>query len=482
MRSMRTRLAAAVAVVMVAALGGSFYALHQRSGSELQGRLDSNLREQYGEFRLNSGGDIRTPQDLTRAARSFIASQRYHPEARIYLIEVSGGRDVTNEKQVVQREIERESGESEAENEAGEHTASLVDAPTGITDVSTEEAGKLRVFSQPISYNGRQLGTFRVADPRAAIDNAQSALRNTLLLVGALALLFTIVLASWLATLITNPLRRITSVASDVDAGDLSHRIGHIEGSDEVHVLADSFDHMLDRLEGAFKREREFLSDASHELRTPLTVVRGQTELLRRVGEDPDERRRVVELLLREIDQMNRLVDDMLSLARAEAGELVRRQPVDLDGFFEDLERDLPLLGNRDFRVEGTREGTLAADPERLSQVFRNLVGNAVRHTGPADRITVSSTPRDGRIEFAVVDTGAGIPAERMERIFDRFYRTDEARDRDHGGSGLGLPIARAIVEAHGGRIWAASTPGGGATVRFEVPGYSRAPRAVAQR
>jgi two-component system, OmpR family, sensor kinase len=473
---MRTRLAAAVALVMVAALGGSFFALHERAGSELQARVDSNLKEQYGEFLLSAPREIRTPGQLTRTARSFIASQRYHPESRIFLVDVSGGQDVTNERQVVQREIERESGEAEAgDTEAGEQAASLIDAPAGIADVSTEEAGQLRVYSQPIAYNGRQLGTFRVADPRAPIDSAQSALRNTFLLVGAIALLLSIVIAAWLATLITRPLRRIASVASDVDAGDLSHRIGDIESSDEVHVLAESFDHMLNRLEGAFKHQREFLSDASHELRTPLTVVRGQTELLRRVGEDPEERRRVVDMLLREIDQMNRLVDDMLSLARAEAGELVRPQVVDLAEFLEDLERDLPLLGEREFRVEGVRQGTIEADPERLSQVFRNLVGNAVRHTGSADRITVSSAAHDGRIEFCVADTGAGIPPDRLERIFDRFYRTDEARDRDHGGSGLGLPIARAIVEAHGGRIWAESTPGGGATVRFEMPRYSAA-------
>ena len=476
---MRTRLAAAVAVVMVLALGGSFFALHERSGSELQARVDSNLREQYGEFRLNAAREIRTPRDLTRAARSFIASQRYHPEARIYLIDVVGGRDVTNERQVVRREVERESGEAEdGETETGEQAASLLDAPAGITDVSTEEAGDLRVYSRPIIYDGRQLGTFRVADPRATIDTAQSALRNTFLLVGAIALLCSILVAAWLATLITGPLRRIAGVASDVDAGDLSHRIGDVEGADEVHVLAESFDHMLDRLEGAFKRQRDFVSDASHELRTPLTVVRGQAELLGRVSDDSGERRRVVEMLLREIDQMNRLVDDMLSLARAEAGELVRPRTVQLDEFFEDLERDLPLLGERDFRVEAVPPGTLEADPERLSQVFRNLVSNAMRHTGAADRITLSGAAHDGRIEFCVADTGPGIPPEQLERIFDRFYRTDEARDRDHGGSGLGLPIARAIVEAHGGRIWAESPPGGGAAVRFELPRYSATPPA----
>jgi two-component system OmpR family sensor kinase len=471
---MRARLAAAISVVTIAALGGSFFALHQRTGSDLQGRIDSNLKEQFGEFQQESSKSVSSPRQLERASRSFIASQRYHPESRIFLIEVTGGRDVTNEKRVVEREVERESTglENGEGGEGGERSASLIDAPDGLANVSTEAAGRLRVYSHPILAGGKRLGTFRVADPRAPIEGAQSALRNTFLIVGAVALLVSIFVAGWLATLITRPLRRMARVASDVDAGDLTHRIGDVRSSDEVRLLAQSFDHMLDRLEGAFRRQREFVSDASHELRTPLTVLRGQTELLRGVGDDPVERRRVIGMLLRELDQMSRLVTDMLALARAEAGELVRIQTVSLGDFLEDLERDLPLLGARDFRVQGVRDGTLDADPERLRQIFRNLVQNAVGHTQAGDRITVSGAAGDGRIEFSVDDTGPGIPPDRLGRIFDRFYRVDEARDRDHGGSGLGLPIARAIVEAHGGRMWAESPPGGGARIRFELPGF----------
>jgi signal transduction histidine kinase len=372
---------------------------------------------------------------------------------------------VTNEPRVIEREVK---------GEGAEQSTSLLDAPDGLANVSTEEASRLRVYSQPIFAGGRQLGTFRVADPRAPIERAQSALRNTFLAVGAVALLVSLIVAGWLATLITRPIRRVARVASDVDAGDLTHRIGDVRSSDEVRVLAESFDHMLDRLERAFHRQREFVSDASHELRTPLTVLRGQTELLKRVGNDPEERRRVVGILLRELDQMNRLIEDMLALARAEAGELVRPQTIVLGQFLEDLERDLPLLGVRDFHVERIPDGTLEADPERLTQVFRNLAQNAVDHTATGERITVSGTVRAGSIEFCVADSGPGIPADRLERIFDRFHRVDEARDRDHGGSGLGLAIARAIVEAHGGRIWAESPPGAGARIYFQLPGFRR--------
>lgn len=471
---MRSRLAAAIALVTIGSLAGSFFALHQRTGSDLQSRIDSNLREQFAEFRQEALDNAGSPAALNRAARKFISSQTYHPESRIFVIEVSGGADITNEKQVVQREVEREHAGSHNELGARKDDAgrvSLIEAPTGFADVDTEETGALRAYSRPIEAHGKRIGTFRVADPRAPITRAQSVLRNTLLLVGAIALVVALAVAAWLATLITRPLRRMASVASAVDAGDLSHRIGEVHSADEVNVLGESFDHMLDRLEAAFRRQREFVSDASHELRTPLTVLRGQTELLRRVGQDPEERRRVTDMLLRELDQMNRLVDDMLSLAKAESGELVRPRPLDLDEYLQDLERDLPLLGERDYRLEGLHEGTLYADPERLTQVFRNLVRNAIRHTAPGDRITLSVGARTGWIEFSVADTGPGIPPEHLERIFDRFHRTDEGRDRDHGGSGLGLPIARAIVEAHGGRIWAEAQAGGGARIRFELPG-----------
>lgn len=467
LRTMRARLAAAIALVAIAALGGSFFALHQRTGSDLQGRIDTNLREQYAEFKQELPPVAPSRAQLQQAARSFIASQRYQPESRIFLVQLAGGHRVTNEQRVVAQEARR------ARSDQGTH---FLTAPDGLANVPTVGAGSLRVYSEPILANGRRVGTFRVADPRAPIDRAQSALLHTFLLVGAVALLAALIVSGWFATLITRPIRRVASVASDVDAGDLTHRIGDVGGSAEVQQLAEAFDHMLDRLEGAFERQRQFVSDASHELRTPLTVLRGQTELLALVGSDPEERQRVLVMLLRELDQMNKLVDDMLSLALAEAGELVRPRPIVLGELIEDLERDLPLLGDRDYRVDRIPDGMLEADPERLTQVFRNLVRNAVAHTTRGDRITISGHARGGSIDFCIEDTGPGIPANRLERIFDRFHRVDEARDRDHGGSGLGLPIARAIVEAHGGRIWAESPPGAGALIRFSLPGFRPSP------
>src|ERR1019366_3283124 len=182
-----------------------------------------------------------------------------------------------------------------------------------------------------------------------------------------------------------------------------------------------------------------------------------QVELLDR---ETDERSRhqATATLLRRLDELDRLVGDMLTLASAEAGQLVEPRPIDLDEFFEDLRRDLPLFGERDFQLQPV-DGTLEADPDRLTQVLRNLVRNAVAHTSPGDRVTVVSRARDGR----------------LEQVFERFHRLDHSRSRDRGGSGLGLAIARAIVEAHGGRIHAESPPGQGAAFVVELPGYQPA-------
>jgi signal transduction histidine kinase len=328
----------------------------------------------------------------------------------------------------------------------------------------------MRVLVAPIVDGGRRAGTLRLANPLTPVAQAQSSLRRTFAIVGAVSVVLAAIAGAALAALIAAPLRRITAVAAAASAGDLSTRAGRVGGRGEVAILASAFDDMLERLERTFKRQREFVSDASHELRTPLAVLRAQVELL---DQETDQRSRHAgtATLLGRVDELDRLVGDMLTLAGAEAGELIERRTVDLAGFFEDIRRDLPLFGERDFRVQAVG-GTLEADSDRLTQVLRNLVRNAVAHTSPGDRVQLSASARDGRLQITVSDTGPGIPAADLEVIFERFHRLDQSRSRDSGGTGLGLPIARAIVEAHGGWIRAESAPDRGATFRVELPGY----------
>ena len=457
---LRAQLALAIAVITALALGLSFLAVYRGTGARLQDGIDRDLRTQVTEWdQLSAGASLATPADVERLGRRFIAAQRYHPASRLFVVRADGGSPVTNDPEVLEEEIEH----------AGDGDG-LLGAPEGLSTRQVEEAGRMRVLTRAIEDGGRQVGTLYIADPLSPIDDAQDSLLRTFALVGALALVLAVLAGIAIAGVIARPLRHMARVAADVDAGDLSKRTGEGGRGGEVGVLARAFDRMLDRLERAFARQRDFVSDASHELRTPLAVLRAEAELLdRETG--AARRHEATATLLRRLDEMDRLVSDLLTLASAEAGRLVEPRPIDLDDFFEDLRRDLPLFGPRRFAVQPVG-GVLVADPDRLTQVLRNLVRNAVGHTTPDDAVEVRAQARDGRLCIAVSDTGPGIPAEHLERVFERFYRVDEGRARDSGGSGLGLAIARAIVEAHGGTLRAESPPGGGTTFTIELPGY----------
>lgn len=463
MPGLRAELALAIALVTALVVAASFVAIYSGTSSRLRAQIDVQLRTQAAEWRqFTAGADIATPAALQRTAQQFIAGQRYHAESLIIVVQVTAGHAVSNDSEVLAREEARERSRHEA--------SGLLDAPVGLADVPVAEAGNMRVLTQPIADHARRVGTLRVANPLTPVEQAQASLRRTFLVVGLAALALAVGAGIGLAALITSPLRRIARVAAAVDAGDLSKRAGPMTARGEVRVLSDAFDTMLERLERTFKRQRDFVSDASHELRTPLTVLRAQVELLDR---ETDEHRRheATGILLRRLDELDRLVGDMLTLAGAEAGQLVEPRTIDLNEFFEDLRRDLPLFGERDFQLH-TVDGTLQADPDRLTQVLRNLVRNAVAHTNPGDRVTVTARAQDARLEISVSDTGPGIPPAQLEQIFERFRRLDQSRSRDRGGSGLGLAIARAITEAHGGSIHAESGPGHGATFRVRLPGY----------
>jgi signal transduction histidine kinase len=224
---------------------------------------------------------------------------------------------------------------------------------------------------------------------------------------------------------------------------------------------------MLDRLDRAFALQRRFVSDASHELRSPLTAIRGQLEVLaRQESPDPAEVHRVEALVMTEMRRVERLVDDLLALARFDEGVTPALTEVEAASFLRDLtgaERSATALGE-------LAAGTLPIDPDLIAQVVRNLLANAHRHAG---LVSLSSEAAGDRLVVSVDDDGPGIPSAERERVFDRFHRSEPSRDRASGGSGLGLGIARSIVSMHGGRIWVEDSKLGGARLRFELPGFA---------
>ncbi|MBS1878690.1 MAG: HAMP domain-containing protein [Actinobacteria bacterium] len=304
------------------------------------------------------------------------------------------------------------------------------------------------------------------------IADAHSDVEKTIFLVGGLTLAAALLAGYLLAARTAAPLRRFAATATAVDAGDLTPRL-HADPASaaELRALAEAFNHMLDRLDAAFSQQRRFVSDASHELRSPLTAVRGQLEVLAR-SESPDagEVRRVERVAMAELARVERLVEEMLALARLDEGEGPRPRPLDAASFLRGIAADAPGRAE----VGELAAGTLEADPELLARVVRNLLENGRRHAG--GRVAVSSRAVGGRLLIAVDDDGPGIAAEERERVFDRFHRSDAARDRASGGSGLGLAISREIVEAHGGRIWAEPSSLGGARLCLELPGFTGRP------
>jgi signal transduction histidine kinase len=215
-------------------------------------------------------------------------------------------------------------------------------------------------------------------------------------------------------------------------------------------------------------RERQFIQDASHELRTPITVALGHAELVERASRDPelaDDARIVVD----ELQRLRRLADRLLLLATSEDPDFLSRSPVQVDRLLaETLQRWAPTV--RRWRLDPSEPATVVGDADRLGLALDALVENAVKHTGPGDEIRLGVRQRGDRVAIVVADSGTGMPAERLEGIFERFARLDRARSRDQGGVGLGLAIVQAIVQAHGGTVAVRSTPGAGSVFEILLP------------
>ncbi|SDK09548.1 Signal transduction histidine kinase [Nonomuraea maritima] len=273
--------------------------------------------------------------------------------------------------------------------------------------------------------------------------------------------------AGWfVAGRVLAPVRLVRQTAEQIsDSADLTRRLD-VPGDDDVAALAATFNHMLDRLEHAFVVQRHFMDDAGHELRTPITVIRGHLELM---GDDPDDRADTLALVTDELDRMNRIVDDLLTLAKAEQPGFLTLDTVELADLTVSVVAKARGLGERKWRVDEVAEARLPADRQRLTQAMMQLLANAVRHTRDDDLIAVGSAVRDGRVDLWVRDSGPGVPPAERERIFGRFVR-GESRSGSHEGAGLGLAIVKSIAHAHGGTVQVIDGSGGGACFVMSLP------------
>ena len=277
----------------------------------------------------------------------------------------------------------------------------------------------------------------------------------------------------FLAAKAMRPVDQMTQAARAIGrTTDFSRRLPEPAQQDELGRLARTFNDMLDQLAEAYGTQKRFLADASHELRTPLTVIRTSVESLRRgMDADPVERDETLRAIARESERMGRLVADLLTLARADAGQTLERRRLELDSLvLEVYSQEQALADGVRLQLGEWDQIAVEGDPDRLKQVMLNLVDNALRYTPRGGTVTLDLLRRGDEAVFRVQDTGPGIAAEHLPRIFDRFYRVDQPRTRGIGGTGLGLAIAREVAEAHGGRIEVESHLGEGTTFSLVLP------------
>jgi two-component system OmpR family sensor kinase len=451
----RTRILAGFVLVLVLAEVASVVVLRQMLVNRLKDEIDTRIEQEIDEFRnIAAGDDPRTGQPFgsdVKAIFDFYFSREVPDEgeallafvgSKLYKSKRAGDAAyrLENESAVVDRLL------SVAGLERGElHTA----------------GGEVRFAALPL--DPRSTATFVVANlpasERAEIDHAV----RMGMVVSAVLLLIASTLVWVVAGRVLSPLEELTVTAEEVTHSRLTHRIP-VRGPHEVSRLALNFNAMLDRLEEAFAIQRRFSDDAAHELRTPLTILRGHLELL---GDAPEERRETIKLVLDEIDRMNRMVNELLILAKAGQPTFLNPEEVELEELTSDVYTNARALAQRPWSLKAGM-GMIVADGQRLTQAMLQLAQNAVQHTSEADPIEIGSAVEGEIVRFWVSDGGPGIAPVEQQRIFDRFARGSS--DRHSEGAGLGLSIVRAIAEAHGGTVAVQSRPGEGATFAIQIP------------
>lgn len=325
--------------------------------------------------------------------------------------------------------------------------------------------GDVLYVIEPLSINGELRGQFVSAHISAG--ERQEALAGVYVFVAVAGGLIVLALVlAWLTTgQLLKPVQDLAVTARAINETDLNSRIA-VVGTGELAALATTFNAMMDRLQGAFNSQRNFINDAGHELRTPITIMQGHLELM---GDDPVEQAETKDLMLDELDRMGRLVNDLILIVKSENPNFLRFETVDVADLCSHLFANAQTLADRDWQLTIETRVKIVADPQRLTGALLNLLHNAAQHTQPNDRITLGCRDRNGHVELWVADTGEGIPEIEQARVFDRFARVQYTH-RKSDGSGLGLAIVRAIVESHGGRVGLSSQVGMGSVFTLVLP------------
>jgi signal transduction histidine kinase len=455
----RARILVWYVLLMSAATAASVLVVRRVLTVQVDSRIDASLVQETDELRdLARGRDPETGErfrgDVTRILEVFL-DRNIPVRNEAYVTFVDGVLHRRSSPYVTPYRLD-------TDPELVARWGSLTEPERG--RVLDTPAGTVDYLAAPLRAGGETRGVFVAAFFRdLELQTINPAVWGAVG-VGLVTLLIGSLLAWRVAEGVLRPVRAVSRTAQSISEGELTRRI-EVTGRDEVAALATTFNQMLERLEEAFGTQRRFVDDAGHELRTPITVIRGHLELL---DEDPWERRKTLALIMDELDRMQRIVNDLLVLAKAEQPDFLNLDTVDLATLTEEIHAKTGPIAHRDWRLERVGRGVVVADRQRLTQAVMQLAHNAAQHTTEGDLIGLGSTVADGEARLWVRDTGPGIPRAQQDAIFRRFSRG--AGGRRSEGAGIGLAIVKAIAEAHHGRVELDSRPGAGSTFALVIP------------
>ncbi len=357
--------------------------------------------------------------------------------------------------------------------------SSSIPPNTGLSSKHDVEYRDVSIDGRPFLVEDRYLkqggatAIVHVAEPLDALNRTFGQARDAIFVILAAAAGAVILLSIVLAAQVTTPINRLAGAMREIGSDRLNRRLHWERRNDEIGNLAASFDDLLQRLAEAFARERQFISDASHELKTPLTSINSNAQMLMRWADrDPEIRRESLETIAHESGALAEMVNGMLTLAKADRGDDIPKEPVSLAQVASEAAKlAQPRAEAKHLTLEFRHEGMPAVigDPALVRQLVSNLVDNAVKFT-ERGRVEVLVGGDRTHAWVEVADSGPGIPESELAHVFDRFYRADKARSRTVPGTGLGLAIVRSIARVHGGTVTAGRAPGGGALFRATFP------------
>lgn len=461
----RARLFAYATLILVLGVGVTLFTTREILIRQMDSRIERQLTQEVQEFRNLAGainpadgkpfaGRLR-PLFTTFMQRNVLASSEQ-------VITLLAGRPFLA-KSASDPSSPANAADRVAELDPGE-TRRWRSLQTGRFGNVRGPAGEYRYLAVPVKANDETRGAFVVLH---RLDPDRDEVADTVRIAGLLGLVALAVgaIVAYLgAGRVLLPLRELTETARSIEETDLTRRI-NVKGDDELSELGRTFNGMLDRLEGAFSSQRELIRSVNHELRTPLTIVRGHLELL---DDDPETRAETIDLVTDELDRMALIVDDLLTLARAERDDFVVPQAVAIHHLLDEILTKATALGSRQWRLDVQDDpGSAEVDPQRITQAMLNLIDNAVRQTDEGQVVSIGAS-RDGGILLWVEDEGPGVSEEDADRIFDRFQRGRQGRR--YSGSGLGLAIVRAIAEGHDGEAGVGRSELGGARFWIALP------------